>query len=247
MIVSRRQKLIIILLLTYWPALFVLAHIPIPQLVRKADVSDKNLHFIAYLILVFLLWFAFSPDRKVSGRRVAVWLVFAAGICYGVLDELLQGVVAGRSCDVMDFVADLTGVITGLIIFTFFTFWPALLIVTGITVFALTNLARVSLADLLPAANVAFHLSAYAFFAALWIQNINLFSSIRAPKIKWLIVASVLPLCFLAAVKFFSVAAGRDFRWQDVVIAAAGILAVVVATYLFAFVRCRRIETSADA
>lgn len=237
----------LISLLIYWPALFVLAHIPIPHLVRKAGVSDKSLHFIAYLILVFLLWFAISPNRKVSLRRVAVWWVFAAGICYGVIDELLQGVVAGRSCDVMDFVADLAGVLTGLVVFTFWTFWPALLMVTGITIFALTNLTSVSLSELMPTTNVAFHLLAYAVFTAVWIQNMNFFSSIRETKIKRLMTASALPLCFLAAVKLFSMADGRDFRWQDVVIAAAGIFAVLLATYLYAFVRCHRFETCPDA
>ena len=244
---SFRQKLTIISLLIYWPTLFVIAHIPIPQLVRKAGVSDKSLHFIAYLILGFLLWFAVSPDRKVTWRRAAAWLVFAVGICYGVIDELLQGVVAGRSCDAMDFFADVIGVLTGLIIFAVFTFWPAFLIVTGITIFAMTNLSRVNLAELLPVTYRLFLLFSYGFFAMLWIQNIYLLSSLKAPKVKWLIVALALPICFLAAVKLFSVADGRDFRWKDVIIAAVGIVAVVIAIYLLAFLRYHRVETSEDA
>ena len=248
MAVSRRQKLIIISLLMYWPIIFILAHIPIPPLVRKAGVSDKIIHFVAYLVLVFLLWFAISPDRKVTWRRTTAWWVFFGAVCYGIIDELLQGVVVGRSCDAMDFLADLAGVLTGLILFAFFTFWPAFLVVTGITVFALTNLTRVNLADLLPpAANLAFYLFAYGFFAALWIQNMHLFSSLRAPKIKWLIVASALPMSFLVAVKLFSIVAGRDFRQRDIIIAAVGIAAVVVTTYLVGLFRCRRIETSDDA
>jgi len=247
MTISRRQKLILISLVIYWPTLFVLAHIPIPKIVREAGVSDKSLHFIAYLILVFLFWFVISPDRKVSWRRTTAWWVFFGAVCYGVIDELLQGVVVGRSCDAMDFFADLIGVLTGLIIFAVFTFWPAFLVVTGISIFALTNMARVNLADLLPVTYLVFLLFSYGFFAALWIQNMHLFSSLRAPKIKWLIVASALPICFLAAVKLFSVAAGRDFRWQDVIIAAVGIVVVIIATCLFGLFRCRRIQPSAEA
>ncbi len=247
MTISRRQKLILISLVIYWPTLFVLAHIPIPKIVREAGVSDKSLHFIAYLILVFLFWFVISPDRKVSWRRATAWWVFFGAVCYGVIDELLQGVVAGRSCDAVDFLADLAGVLTGLIIFAVFTFWPAFLFVTGISIFALTNMARVNLADLLPVTYLVFLLFSYGFFAALWIQNMHLFSSLRAPKIKWLIVASALPICFLAAVKLFSVAAGRDFRWQDVIIAAVGIVVVIIATCLFGLFRCRRIQPSAEA
>ena len=247
MALFRRQKLIIISLLFYWPTLFVLAHIPVPPVVRKAGMSDKCLHFMAYLVLVFLLWCAISPDRKVNWRKPAAWWVLLVTACYGVIDELLQSVVVGRSCDVMDFFADLGGVTTGLILLTFFTFWPAFLVVTGIMIYALTNLTRTSLADLLPpAANMAFYLFAYGFFAMLWIQNISLFLSSKAPKLKWLIVASILPIGYLVAVKLFSVISGRDFRLQDVIVAAVGIAAVVVTTYLFNLFRCRRARASAD-
>ncbi|MHC4109622.1 MAG: VanZ family protein [Planctomycetota bacterium] len=244
--VSRRQKLILISLLIYWPTLFALAHIPIPQLVRKAGVSDKSLHFIAYLILVFLLWFVISPDRKVNWRRATALWVLLVMVCYGVIDELLQSVVAGRSCDAMDFFADLIGVLTGLILFTFFTFWPAFLVVTGITIFAMTNVSRVNLADLLPVTYVLFLLFSHGFFSMLWIQNMHLFLPFKAPKLKWLIVASALPIGFLGSVKLFSIVAGRDFRQRDVIIAAVGIAAVVITTYLVGLFRARRIQASTD-
>src|SRR4030042_2153286 len=147
MVLSRRQKLTIISLLVYWPGVFILAHIPIPRLVYKAGVSDKGLHFIAYLILVFLLWFAISPNRKVNWRKAAAWLVLIVVVWYGVFDEVLQGYV-GRTCDIRDFFADLAGTVAGLVLFTFFTFWPVLLAVTGIAIFILTNLIRANLADL---------------------------------------------------------------------------------------------------
>ncbi len=248
MAIFRRQKLIKISLLFYWPTLFVLAHIQIPSAVRKAGVSDKSLHFIAYLALVFLLWFTLSPDRKVNWRRAAAWWVLLVIVCYGVIDELLQGVVPGRSCDAMDFVADLVGALTGLILLAFFTFWPAFLAVTGIVIFALTNLTRTSLSDLLPpAANLAFYLFSYGFFTMLWIQNISLFPFSKTSKLKWLIVASALPIGFLGAVKLLSVIFKRDFRLQDMLMAAVGIAAVVITIYLIELFRCRRAQASADA
>jgi VanZ family protein len=247
MAVSHRQKLIIISLLFYWPTLFVLAHIPIPSVVRRAGVSDKCLHFIAYLVLVFLLWSAINPDRKVNWRKAAVRWVLLVTVCYGVIDELLQSVVVGRSCDAMDFLADLVGALTGLILLAFFTFWPAFLVVTGITIFALTNLTRVNPADLLPVTYTAFLLFSHGFLSILWIQNMHLFLPFKAPKLKWLIVASALPLGFLVAVKLFSIVAGRDFRQKDVIIAAVGIAVVIITTYLIALFRCRPIRNSKDA
>jgi len=235
---QHRQKLTIIFLLFYWPSLFILAHIPIPLFVRRAGVSDKSLHFLAYLVLVFLLWFAIGPDRKVNWRRAAVWWILFVVVWYGVFDEWLQAHV-GRSGDVADFLADLAGTLTGLILFSFFTFWPVLLVVTGITIFLLTNLTRVNPADLLPITNAAFHLFAYGIFTMLWIQHIHHFLSIKAPQPKWLIVTFALPTGLLLVVKLYSVISGRYFGIWDVILSAIGIAAVVVTIFLTALFRLR--------
>lgn len=236
MALSRRQKLTIISLLVYWPAVFVLAHIPIPQMVYKAQVSDKSLHFIAYLILVFLLWFAISPNKKVNWRKAAVWWVLLAVIWYGVVDEVLQGYV-GRSCDAKDFLANLAGTLAGLILFSFFNFWSVLLMVTGATIFILTNYIRANLAELVPITNAMFHLFAYGFFTMMWLRYIHLFLPTEAAKGKWMITALALPTALLLTVKLFSVISGKEFEVQEVIIAAIGITAVVATTYLIALFR----------
>ena len=237
MTLSLRQKLIIISLLLYWPAIFVLAHIPIPQLVYKAQVSDKTLHLVVYLILVFLLWFAVSPDRRVNWRKAAVWWVFLIMAGYGGVDELLQGYV-GRSCDIKDFLANLVGVSGGLILFSFLTFWPALLAVTGITIFCLTNLARANLTELVPVTNAMFHLLAYAVFTMLWIRQIHpLPSKMSMPK--RLIIALAVPIGLLLVVKLFSVVSGRYFTVFDVIISGAGI-AIAPVGYVFICSKCSR-------
>ncbi|MDD5063964.1 MAG: VanZ family protein [Phycisphaerae bacterium] len=236
MALIRRPKLTIISLLLYWPGIFILAHIPIPQVVYRAGVSDKSLHFLVYLILVFLLWFAISPDKKVNWRRAAVWWVLFVVVWYGVVDEVLQKYV-GRSCDVMDFIADLTGTLAGLVLFSFFTFWPVALVVAGTTIFTVTNFTRANLADLVPITNAMFNLFGYGFFTMLWIQNISIFLRMKAPKFKWIITALALPLCFLLTVRLFSVIFGKDFGVKDIIVAVAGITAVVATTYLIALCR----------
>jgi len=236
MVLSLRKKLSIILLLVYWLGIFTLTHIPIPQVVCKAQVSDKSLHFLAYLILVFLLWFAISPDKKVNWHKAAAWWVLLVVVWYGVADEVLQGFV-GRSCDVMDFSADLAGTLTGLILFSFLTFWPVLLAVTGIAIFILTDFIHANTAELVPITNAMFHLFGYGFFTMLWIQNIHLFLPMKAPKPKWVITAMVLPIGLLLTVKLFSVIFGKEFVVKDVIVAATGITVVVAATFLIALYR----------
>ena len=236
MVLSRRQKLTIIPLLLYWPGIFILTHIPIPQLVCKVQVSDKSLHFLAYLVLIFLLWFAISPNKKVSWRKAAAWWVLFVVVWYGVVDEWLQSYV-GRTCDIMDFFADLAGTLAGLILFSFFTFWPVLLAVMGIAIFILTNFIHANLADLVPITNAMFHLFAYGFFTMLWLQCIHLFLPMKAPKPKWIIAALVLPIGFLLIVKLFSVIFGKDFGVRDAIVAVVGITVVVAAIYLIALFR----------
>jgi len=241
MALSHRQKLTIISLLLYWPGIFILAHIPIPRLVYKAQVSDKGIHFLAYLILVFLLWFAISTNKKVNWRKAAVWWVLLVVVWYGVVDELLQGYV-GRSCDVMDFFANLVGTLAGLILFSFFAFWPVLLVVMGTTIFTLTNLTRANMANLLPITNAVFHLFAHGLITVLWIQYIHLFLPTKAPKPKWLIAALALPMGFLLIVKLFSIIFGRDFVVRDIILSVAGITAVVATVYLIALFRQKSVR-----
>jgi len=235
MVLSHRQKLTIISLLVYWPGIFILAHIPIPRVVYKAQVSDKSLHFLAYLILTFLLWFAISPTQKVNWRKATVWWILIVVVWYGVVDELLQGYI-GRSCDVMDFFANLAGTLAGLILFSFLTFWPVALVVTATTIFTLTNFTRANLADLVPVTNAMFHLFAYGFFTMVWIRYIHLFLPMKAPKPKRVIAALALPIGFLLTVKLFSIIFGKDLGVQDVIISVVGITAVAT-IYLIALFR----------
>jgi len=240
MTLSQQQKIAACVLVLYWPALFVLTHIPIPHVVQEADVSDKSLHFLAYLILTFLIWSAVSGDRKVKWRRAAPWLVLFVIVVYAILDEWLQIYVAGRSCDIRDFFMNLAGALAGLILSSFLTFWPAALLVVATFIFGVTNVTRANLADLLPVTNAVFHLFAYAILTVLWIQCTHLFLAVKAPKAKWLILALAGPTGFLIIVKLFSAIAGKDFVLSEIIISFGAIAAVVTVFYLIALFRKRQ-------
>jgi len=231
MALSLRQKMTIIALAFYWPTLFVLGHIPIPQVVYQAEVSDKSLHFLAYLILVFLLWFAINPDKKVNWRKAAPWWILLVVVSYGIADEISQGYV-GRNCDILDFFTNLIGSLTGLVLFTIFTFWPAALLVTGIVIFGITNIARANLADMLPIANAMFHLFAYAAFTVLWIQCLHTFKPIKISKINLLVPALAGPIAFLFTVKLSSMILGRVVVMSDIIVSIGAIIATVGVFYL---------------
>jgi hypothetical protein len=131
----------------------------------------------------------------------------------------------------------LAGTLAGLVLFSFFSFWPMLLIVTGAAIFTLTDFVRANMADLMPVTNAMFQFFAYGFFTMLWLQCIHLFLPMKAPKPKWMIAALALPTGFLLTVKLFSVIFGKDFVIKDVIVAVAGITAVVATTFLLVLFR----------
>jgi VanZ family protein len=235
---TRRQKITIAVLVPYWIVLLIVAHIPIPQIVYRAQVSDKWLHFLAYLDLVFLLWFSISPDRKVSLLSRMAWLILFAAAAYGGLDELLQPYV-GRTCDLWDFVANAEGILAGLVMFAFLAFWQALLAVLAITIFGLTNLARADLSKLVPITDATFHVFAYGGFTAAWIQFMKLHLSVK-PLSARLLLALGVPTGFMLVVKTGSLLLGRPFAMTDLLFSVLAVVGVVGTIYFAGLLKYHR-------
>ncbi len=101
----------------YWVALFIGTHIPqLPNVAPDVPYFDKVLHFSAYAGLAFLLAAAFTMRLSMSARRYVA--IFVGLSLYGALDELIQAIPGlGRQADVMDWLADLSGVTCGLLAF----------------------------------------------------------------------------------------------------------------------------------
>lgn len=247
MALSLQRKITVLALALYWPALFIIAHIPIPKVVLEAKVSDKCLHFLAYLILTFLLWFAIRGNKKVQWRKAAAWWMLLLVIWYGVVDELLQGVVAGRNCDIRDFFVDVAGTLTGLVIFSIFSFWPAALIVTALFIIVITNVARANVADLFPVTSTVFYLTAYTVFTFLWLRSLERYLlRLRSKRmsIQWMTLAPGAPVVLLLAVKLASMALGRTFMVRDMLVSTVGIGVVVTAAYIIAGHKIDRVSRS---
>lgn len=211
MALSRRQKLVITALLLYWPAIFIGTHIPqFPRWIGQIVVSDKVIHFFAYFLLSFLLWFAVNPNKKVHWRKPAVWIILFAVVWYGVIDEWLQMYV-GRNADVRDFFADLTGAVTGLLILTFVNFWPASLVMAGGGLFVMTKFLRAHPIVEGLRIDLVFCACAYIFFTLLWLRFIHNFLLIKAPQGKWLFGAVALPIGLMGIFELFCTAAGHGY------------------------------------
>jgi VanZ family protein len=115
------------------PAYLVMATITFLSAQRKIGIpmnliphQDKVLHFIAFgaLGISFCLW--------IRGRRwqTAPWisgaLVVLATAFFGFIDELHQAFVPGRHVSAYDWVADLSGAIAAVCLYTCFRIWARL-------------------------------------------------------------------------------------------------------------------------
>jgi hypothetical protein len=169
MSLPRRHKYILLSLGLYWPVLFISTHIPMPNLVQATGMSDKTMHVLAYGILIFLVYLSLRPYQRINWKNALPWLLLAAMVWYCAIDEWLQGKV-GRSPDLYDFLADLSGAAGALLILTVLDFWPALMAICGITVFSLANLSQIDEKPALAWLNIANNFGGYAVFTLISIQ-----------------------------------------------------------------------------
>jgi VanZ family protein len=230
---SRRHKLVLAALLLYWPGIFVATHVPqMPRWVGQIAGSDKVLHFVAYLLLSFLFWFAVNPDNKVNWRKPAVWWILLAVVWYGVIDEWLQMYV-GRDTDVRDFQADLAGAITGLAILTVANFWPASLVIAGGGIFALTNVTRAHPVTTGPRMDLVLCVCGYAFLTLLWLRYMHHFLPAKPPQARWLLGAVAFPFGLMAAFEVFCAVTGEGLSPVWVLLSSGAILVAVVPFFIY--------------
>lgn len=234
----RRHKYMLTALGFYWPAIFVATHIPMSGgMVGRIGMSDKVMHFLAYLTLVSIAWFAVSPFEKVQWKKAKVWIILTAIVWYGAFDEWLQGFV-GRTPDIYDFYADIGAAFAALLIMTFLTFWPAVLTLATIFIFSITCLTEPNVTLGNEYANSAFYFLSYSFFTLVWIQISERSWTANKSQVKCIISAIGIPTAVLLAMSLVSLLFGKQIWHMNTLTALAAIIATTVTTCIITKV-CR--------
>ena len=83
-----------------------------PATASGLPLADKLDHLAEFAVLGALLWNAVSRHHPLPWLAPAIF-VLALGAGYGVLDELHQSLVPGRSAELGDWLADAVGVALG--------------------------------------------------------------------------------------------------------------------------------------
>jgi VanZ family protein len=102
---------------TYWLALYVGTHIPNPDMLIGANVSDKILHFSAYFGLYLVLAVRMRILNEAWPTKRQTIILAAMTSLYSAFDEITQGIpIINRHPDIMDAVADCGGVVAAILV-----------------------------------------------------------------------------------------------------------------------------------
>ena len=114
---ERNRKYIIhIPLIVYWIILFILTSLPSGMAITT-DVSDKINHFGAYgLLSIFLYSTLYFQNKFFILKKYPALFTVAIASVYGALDEFHKMYVPGRSDELLDWIADLSGSIVAVLV-----------------------------------------------------------------------------------------------------------------------------------
>lgn len=114
---DHKNYLVRLPLILYWIILFILTSLPTGLAIETRNVSDKVLHFGAYGLLSVLLYLNlyFQNKSNLLSSYAGLFTILIASF-YGVLDEIHQMLVPGRSAEFLDWFADFTGSLTAVLI-----------------------------------------------------------------------------------------------------------------------------------
>ncbi len=104
------------LFLIYWLILFTLTSMPGYSLPREIKISDKIEHLLAYAVFGILFNLYFWEKLREGYKKKYFYFTLILGGFYGLLDEIHQLFIPMRSGEVLDWLADMAGILISLVI-----------------------------------------------------------------------------------------------------------------------------------
>jgi hypothetical protein len=200
---TREQKFFITILIFYWLGIFAATHIPIPDWIRKMGVSDKTMHFVAYMTLALLLWFGTSFEKKADWKKLRPWLLSVIVLLYGAADELLQHFMK-RSTDIKDFAANVLGIAVAMAIVTVLPACHAVMILVTVCPLFVPAIVRSQLIIQGSIPEAVAYMAGFAGVTAAWIKYLSSVVGLNFRKNKLLPVFFAPPAGTVIIVKLYA-------------------------------------------
>ncbi len=220
---SKERKFFIFLLVFYWLGIFLATHIPIPGWTRRMGVSDKTMHFVAYLILTFLAWFSISFEQKANWKKLRPWLLSGIILFYGLADELLQH-FAKRSVDIADFGANGLGLAAAMAVLTFLSGRHAIMILIAVCPFFLPAIVRSQLITAGSLLEGLGYLAGFAIVTIAWAKYLSLVHNLNFRQLKYMPLFFVWPAATVVILKLYTGFTNKPFGTTAVLIALSSII-----------------------
>ena len=222
---SKEKKFFIAGLAIYWGSLFAITHIPVPMWVRKMDVSDKTMHFAAYMVLTLLLWLAGNFNVKANWRKLRPWLVLVIILLYGIADEFIQYFIAGRSADILDITSDMAGAVAALIMATFFSGYDAAMILVAICPIFLPAIVKSKLVKQDSILEETLYLTGFVIITIVWAKYLSLIQRLDIKKYAYLFL--LCPAASISIVKTYAVLTNKPFDLISLSVCFAAIVSTL--------------------
>lgn len=216
------KRFFAIVLIFYWAGIFIATHIPIPTWTRKMGVSDKTMHFTAYMTLTLLMWLGTSFEQKADWKKLRAWLLSAIVVFYGAADELSQHFTS-RSVDIMDFASNMLGLAVAMIMVTFLPACHAAIILVTVCPLFLPAIVKSQLVQG-PIPEAGIYLAGFAAITIAWIRYLSPTYSpnLRQSKLLPLILAG--PAATLGITKLFAILTDKPLGMTAALSALAAII-----------------------
>jgi hypothetical protein len=169
---GRKQKFFTAILIFYWLGIFIATHIPVPAWTRQMGVSDKTMHFVAYMVLASLLWFSTSFEKKADWKKLRPWLLSTILLLYSLLDELSQHFMK-RSTDPRDFAANALGLAVAMATVTFLPAFHAAMILVTVCPLFWPALVKSQFIPQNSMFEVGVYLAGFACITIIWIKYLS--------------------------------------------------------------------------
>ncbi|HBG28765.1 MAG: hypothetical protein A2Y10_07115 [Planctomycetes bacterium GWF2_41_51] len=222
------KKVFTAILLLYWVCLFVITHIPVPMWVRQMGVSDKTMHFAAYLALGLLFWQASSFGLKANWRKARPWIISAILAIYGIMDELAQNFIAGRSMDTLDLVSDALGAVAAMLIVTFTSGYNTAMVLLSISPVFLPAIVKSKLIKQGSIVEDIFYLAGFAVITILWSMYLLHIRKLNIRKLKDFFLFFLCPFASIVIVKIYAAATDKPLGNQEIRLALTSILLTLI-------------------
>jgi hypothetical protein len=221
---SREQKLFTVILIFYWVSIFVATHIPVPGWTRKMGVSDKTMHFVAYMVLTLLLWLGTSFEKKADWKKIRPWLLLTTVILYGLADELLQHFSVERSVDIQDFTADVVGSAVAMMMVTILSGWHAVMILVTVCPLFAPAIVRSQLITQGSLLEVVAYMAGFAIITAAWIKYLPSVFGLDLKKNKFLPIFFAPPAGTVIIAKLYAHLTDKPFGTTAILVAFVSII-----------------------